>query len=313
MIVNFLTWILYGVAYLISLLPLRLLYLLSDVLWLLMYLFPFLKYRHRIVRRNLTSSFPDKSIREIRAIERRFYHNFLDLVMEMVKMFSISRRQILKRVELVNGNLVRELITEGKSIVVYLGHTGNWEWMNYLSLKFLDMIDGSLQFCHIYHKLENPVMDRLMIKLRGRFGSESIPMERTYRRFVDYKNENRTFVVAMVADQVPLMRNIHYWTDFMNHYTPVFTGAERIVRKLDLVPLYASVIRVRRGHYRFVVRPIVESTDGLEPFEITEKFMRMLESDIMSDPASWLWSHNRWKRTWEGYQEWLSNQKHLRQ
>ena len=297
----------------LSLLPLRLLYLLSDIFWLISYILPPVRYRRRIVRKNLKASFPEKSDAELRAVERRFYRNFFDMVMEMLKLASISPRQISKRIEVINGDLFREPILAGKSVVVYMGHTGNWEWMTSLPLKFLDMGDKIPQFCQIYHQLENPVADKLMLKLRGRFGSESIPMEKTLRRFLEYRKEGCPFVVAMIADQVPLWWNIHYWTDFMNQYTPVFTGAERLIRSLDLVPLYASIIRTKRGHYQFVLQPIVESTDGLPPFTITERYMRMLEQDITKEPDSWLWSHNRWKRTWEGYQDWLASRKNSQQ
>lgn len=312
MIENFFTWILFGAAWLLSLLPLRVLYLFSDLIWLITYILPPIRYRRKIVRKNLRASFPEKSEAELRAVERRFYRNFFDMAMEMLKLASISGRQISKRVEVVNGEFFREPILAGKSVVVYMGHTGNWEWMTSLPLKFLDMGDKCPQFCQIYHQLENSVADRLMFKLRGRFGSESIPMEKTLRRFLEYREEGRSFVVAMIADQVPLWWNIHYWTDFLNQYTPVFTGAERIIRSMDLVPLYASIIRAKRGHYRFVLQPMAESADGLPPFAITEKFMRMLEEDIRKDPPSWLWSHNRWKRTWEGYQNWLASRKNSR-
>ena len=302
--IKILTWILFGLAYVVSLLPLRVLYLFSDICWLITLICPPLRYRRKVVRKNLSASFPDKPKDWLRAVERRFYRNFFDMMMEMLKMASISKRQIEKRVEVVNDHLFRERALAGKSSVVYMGHTGNWEWMTSLPMKFTDMGEKRPQFCQIYHQLENPVADRLMYRLRGRFESESIPMEQVLRRFMQYRNEGKTFVVAMIADQVPLWRNIHYWTDFLNQYTPVFTGSERIIRKMDLVPLYASIIRTRRGHYSFVLKPMVDSIEGLEPFAITEKYMRMLEEDINREPASWLWSHNRWKRTWEGYKEW---------
>ena len=302
-----LTWILFGLAWLLSLLPLRVLYLFSDIIWLVNFLIPPLRYRRRIVRKNLSNSFPEKPQDELRAIERRFYRNFFDMMMEMLKLCSISSRQISRRITIVNDQLFRDVIASGKSAVVYMGHTGNWEWMTSLPLKFMDMGDKRPQFCQIYHQLENPVADMLMYRIRGRFQSESIPMERTLRRFMEYRSEGRSFAVAMLGDQVPLWRNIHYWTDFLNQYTPVFTGAERIIRKMDLVPLYASIRRTRRGHYSFELKPMVDSIDGLEDYAITETFMRMLEKDIRRQPDSWLWSHNRWKRTWKGYQEWLAS------
>lgn len=299
-------YILYALVYIFSLIPLRILYLFTDIVWLLMYLCPPLRYRRKIVRKNLVASFPEKSLKQIRSIERRFYRNFLDQILESLKVASMSERWIERHVEIVNYEKVREQVASGHSVMVYMGHMGNWEWIPSLGLKFKDMEELRPYVCQIYHRLQNPVTDMLMLKLREKYGAISIPMALTYRQLLEYRNEGKTFIVGMIADQVPLWWNIRYWTYFMNQYTPVFTGAERIARKIALKIYYGRTTRKSRGYYRYELIPMYESEPDAEPFAITEKFTRLLEEDIIKDPPLWLWTHNRWKRTWEGFQEWLA-------
>ena len=194
--------------------------------------------------------------------------------------------------------------------MAYMGHTGNWEWVSALPTQ----LNAKYQVCQIYHVLENSVMNNVMLKIRGAYGAESISMERTLRQLLEYKNRGQQFIVGMIADQVPLMRNIHYWTQFMNQKTPVFTGAERIAKKLDLAVFYAEVIRIKRGRYECVLHLMYESTKDEPEHSVTERYNRMLENTIHNNPAIWLWSHNRWKRTWEGYQKYLKymEEKHQR-
>jgi KDO2-lipid IV(A) lauroyltransferase len=193
--------------------------------------------------------------------------------------------------------------------MAYMGHTGNWEWVSALPTQ----LNAKYQVCQIYHVLENSVMNNVMLKIRGAYGAESISMERTLRQLLEYKNRGQQFIVGMIADQVPLMRNIHYWTQFMNQKTPVFTGAERIAKKLDLAVFYAEVIRTKRGRYECVLHLMYESTKDEPEHSVTERYNRMLENTINNNPAIWLWSHNRWKRTWEGYQKYLRYMEEKRQ
>lgn len=288
-----------GLAWIISLIPLRLLYLFSDIALAITYLCPPIRYRKKIVRKNLKASFPDYTKKELMRIEMNFYHNFFDTLVESLKICSMSPKWMSRHMEFVGIDHINRDLEQERSIVVYMGHIGNWEWITSLPTK----IHPQFVCCEVYHPLENVVMDKVVKTVRERFGSVTIPMDQIYRRLVDYRSQKQPVVVGMIADQVPLFENMHYWTQFLNQKTSIFTGAERIVRKLDMVTYYAEVKRVRRGHYRLEMIPMFEKTADLPEYRISEQYIRLLEKTIISDPSSWLWSHNRWKRTWEQYLE----------
>lgn len=299
----------YGAIWLFSLIPLCLMYLISDILVLLCFLIPPLRYRKKIVRKNLKASFPDKSKKELLNLEFNFYRYFFDMAFESTKACSMRARWMKRHIKFVNIDKLYEQFQTGRSVMAYMGHTGNWEWVSALPTQ----LNAKYQVCQIYHVLENSVMNNVMLKIRGAYGAESISMERTLRQLLEYKNRGQQFIVGMIADQVPLMRNIHYWTQFMNQKTPVLTGAERIARKLDLAVFYAEVIRIKRGRYECVLHLMYESTKDEPEHSVTERYNRMLENTINNNPAIWLWSHNRWKRTWEGYQKYLRYMEEKRQ
>ena len=296
--------VLYGFTWVLSLLPLPLLYLFSDIAWLIMYICPPLRYRKNIVRKNLALSFPEKDKKWLRRTERRFYYQFACQLMEALKTVSAGKRWIMRHMEFTGQDKLLQETLNGRSGIGYLGHVGNWEWIPSMNLYFTqvdDFIGGQ-----VYHRLENATMELFMYKLRNRFGTESIPMEQVMRRFLNYRNEGKKFFIGMIADQVPMWWNIHYWTQFMNRETPVFTGAERLARKLDLEVWYMHITRKRRGFYRCDLQLVFEHTGDLPEFAVTEKYMRLLEDNIRECPELWLWTHNRWKRTREGYQNWLA-------
>lgn len=300
-------YVLYGIVWVLSLLPLRLLYLLADIIWLIMFLCPPLRYRKSIVRKNLALSYPEKDSKWLRRTERRFYYQFACQIMESLKTVSAGKRWIERHIEFTGQDKLYDETLKGRSGIGYIGHIGNWEWIPSMNLFFIDMNDfvGG----QVYHRLENNIMEFFMYKLRSKFGTVNIPMEQVMRRFLSYRNEGKKFFIGMISDQVPLWWNIHYWTQFMNRKTPVFTGAERLARKMDLEVWYLHMTRKRRGYYRCDIQLVYEHTKDLPEFAVTEKYMRLLEDNINECPELWLWTHNRWKRTWEGYQEWLSRNK----
>ena len=285
-------------------------HLISDISVLLCFLIPPLRYRKKIVQKNLKSSFPDKSHKELLLLEMKFYRNFFDVAFESIKACSMSPRWMKRHMEFHGLEKIYKFLEEGRSVMAYMGHNANWEWVSTLPTQLMPQYTVA----QVYHVLENSVMNDVILKIRGAYGAESIPMERVLRQLILYKQEGKQFIVGMIADQVPLMRNIHYWTDFLNHNTPIFTGAERIARKLDLAVIYAEVVRVKRGHYRCIIHTMFEDSANLADFAITEEYIRRLERTIKNNPANWLWSHNRWKRTWEGYQKYLKRmeEKHQR-
>lgn len=289
-------YIVFTLMYLLSLLPLWVLYRLSDAIFYIVYYGA--RYRRRIVRKNLTDSFPDKTAKEIASIEKGFYSWFCDYIVETVKLFTMSERQMKKRMRFEGVDGVLKCVAHGQSCAVYLGHYCNWEWVTSLPLAV-----GDAAVCgQIYHPLENKRFDNLFLNLRGRFGAVSISMAETLREIVKYKRSQTPVIIGFISDQVPFWNNIHYWTNFLNHDTPVLTGTERIVRKTGFATFYLDVKRLKRGYYTAEFKLISDNASDMKEFELTETYFRLLEKTIQRQPQFWLWTHNRWKRTRE---EWM--------
>ncbi len=291
--------IIYALWYVVSILPMWWHYFWSDVFYLLIY--HVVRYRRKVVRKNLTDSFPDKSEKELKTIEQKFYHYFCDTMVESIKFMSISKEEMRRRMVFENVEPAIDSCRRGKSCAIYLGHYGNWEWISSLPL----WIDPSIGKCaQLYHPLENPAMDKLMGHIRQRMGGVNIPVNQSVRHFVRYRSEGVPILVGFIADQVPHWRNIHYWTPFLNHpKTPIFTGSERLARQFDMDAYFLHVTRPKRGHWIVRFKPMAQNCKQTQEFELTEMYTRMLEENILEAPQYWLWTHNRWKRT---YEEWLT-------
>ncbi len=286
---------LYYFLYAYSLLPLRVHYVFSNFLYFLMY--RVLHYRRDIVRKNLHSSFPEKSERNIKAIERSFYHWFCDYLVETIKLLSINEKQLRRRMVFKGTEAVNACIDEGQSCAIYLGHYCNWEWTTSLPL----WVSEKAQCGQIYHVLENKSFDRLFLQLRQRFGAICIPMAETLRRIVQYRQENKQIIIGYIGDQAPFWNNIHHWLQFLNHDTPVLTGTERLVRHAGHAVFYLDVRRLRRGYYEAEFKLMTRHPEELPEFKITDIYFRMLEESIRRAPSCYLWTHNRWKRSREEF------------
>lgn len=286
----------YQFVYILSFLPLRFLYIVSDILGFLLY--HCVRYRRKIVRKNLVKSFPEKSLDEIKSIENGFYRFFCDYIVETVKLASMSEAEMKRRMRFENMELVEKAAREGRSVAFYLGHYCNWEWVSSMPINFRET---DFVFGQVYHPLRNKAFDKMMLKIRGRFGAMSIPKNDILRVLVKWRKKGQKNMVGYISDQIPKMDNIHHWTKFLNQDTAVFTGAERLSKIMGDVVLYGDIHRKRRGVY--VMRFQLISEDGSkEPqFAITEKYFHLMEATIRRAPQYWLWSHNRWKRTLQEY------------
>lgn len=287
--------LLYAVWYLFSLLPFRVHYLMSDFIYLILY--RLIGYRLWVVRGNLESSFPEKSTEELRQIERRFYHSLCDYFVETVKLMTMSAEQMRRHMVFKGTREVEACVADGQSCAVYLGHLFNWEWIT--SLPF--WVPREAQCGQLYHALENPVFDRLFLQLRQRWGAECIALVDILRKTVEYKRRQQPTVIGYIGDQVPHWNNIHHWCQFLNHDTPVMTGAERIAVKNNQALFYIDMRRVRRGYYEAEFKLITRQPKTLREFESVDIYFQMLEQNIRRQPELWLWSHNRWKRTREEF------------
>lgn len=291
-------YLIYGVAYALSLLPFRVLYVISDAFFLLVY--HVVRYRRKVVRKNLTSSFPEMSDADIRQTERQFYHWFCDYGVETLKLLTISDEGLLRHFEFRGVEQLEKCFDEGQDCAAILGHYCNWEWLSATGMVFRRHPQTVMGL--IYHPLRNDVMDRLFIDIRSAHGGVCIQKRLILRYLVEYQREKRRTFFGYISDQIPRWQNIHLWLPFLNHNTPVFTGGERIMRKMKNAVFYVSMERPRRGRYVCTFRLITREPQSLPDNEVTVRFFQLLEADIRRQPAFYLWTHNRWKRTHEEYE-----------
>jgi len=282
-------YIIYCILYIHALLPFKALYILSDILYFWVY--KVVGYRLKVIRKNLKSSFPEKTEAELKGIERKFYHHFCDYFVETIKLLHVSDKEIQERFVFQNMEIVHNLMNKGRSGIMYLGHYGNWEWVPSINLLFND---GSL-LGQIYRPLKNKVFDEIFLKIRSRFGSIGIPKNDTLRAIINYNRQGEKILIGFMSDQSPSPGNIHYWTDFLNHETGVYTGVERIAKKTDFFVTYLDIIKEGRGKYTARVKLITDNPKAEPEFAITEKYIREMEKTILREPAYWLWTHKRWK------------------
>ncbi|GHT38801.1 acetyltransferase [Bacteroidia bacterium] len=275
---------------LISVLPLRGMYILSDGLFYPLYYIG--RYRRKITRKNLTESFPEKNRKEIIAIEKRFYRFFVDYFFETCKFGTISEKEIGKRMKFVNIDEINAVLRQNKSVSLYLGHYGNWEWLSSFPLHLqAEAIPGQ-----VYHKLNDALSNQLFLNNRRHFGAVNIEMRETLRWISTHAQNNETTIVGYIADQTPSgNKGMHYVT-FLNHYTAALTGTEKITKKYGFEAYYWDIRCVKRGYYEAEFVKMCKNPSSLPDFELTDLYFRLLEKTIRRRPEYYLWSHNRFKR-----------------
>lgn len=294
---NLLYWLVYGAWRALSLLPLWLHYAFSSCLSVL--LDHVVRYRRRVVWKNLRESFPEWDERRTRQVMHEFYRHMCDMLVETVKYPGMSQRTLRRRMRFTNPEVVYDILGSGQDIAFCLGHYGNWEWVTSMVMWMPPM--PGVAYGQIYHPLENPVLDRVVLTMRERRGSACVSKKETLRWLLSHRREGHTTMLGYINDQVPLWWNIHHWLDFLHHDTPVFTGMERIARKQRQAVVYLDVTRVSRGHYECTFQVMTRDPGELSPFAVTDDYFRRLETTIRRQPPYWLWSHNRWKRTHEEF------------
>lgn len=280
-------WILLAVANLVALLPYRLLYVVSDGIKFILYYL--IRYRRKVVRTNLINSFPEKSSAELLKIEKDFYRNLADTILESIKMLSVSSDTFIKRLNINNHQVIDHLFDQGKSIFLAVGHSGNWEMLaSYLSLT------QRHESIAIYKKISDSNFDKLMKKIRQHLGGLLLFESRTaYRQLAAEKEKPR--IVLILGDQTPQGIETDYWTNFLHQDTPFFNGLEKMARSLDFAVVYLEVMRLQRGIYEASATLLCENGKNTTETEISEQYVRLLEKSIQKQPDNWLWSHRRWK------------------
>lgn len=272
--------------YLLSLLPFRLLYIISDILFFILYYL--VGYRRKVVQDNLRNSFPEKSDGERKLIEKKYFKYMADLMLETIKSVSMSENQVHRRMVCTNPELMERYFSQGKSIIAAAGHYGNWE-LACLTFGFLT----DKKRLVVYKPQSSDVFTDFFNRTRSRFGTTMISMKQTLRKMIEYKNE-LTFLV-LAADQTPAWNEALYFTTFLNQPTAVFIGVEKLSGIRDCVVIFYRIDLVKRGYYTYTFVPLVENPKETKPFEITKIQVSYLESLIREKPEYWLWSHRRWK------------------
>ncbi|WP_375583868.1 lysophospholipid acyltransferase family protein [Cyclobacterium xiamenense] len=273
---------------LFSRLPLPVLFIFSDLLYLLAYYL--LGYRKKVVRENLKNAFPEKSKRERRSIERDFYRNFTDSLAETIKLLTISKKELTRRFLSKNPSVIFDKVGEGEIIIGMCGHFFNWEG------HLLSVSSEVQEKCEtVYTRVNQPFFEDLMQKIRGRMGAALTEKKMFQRVFLKKRNEARLIVLA--ADQRPSCAEIRYKRSFMNRETTFFEGGEKLAKRFNLTVIYAHTSKPRRGYYEFDYRLLSSPPySDHPPHSITDAFISLLEENIREQPALYLWSHNRWKK-----------------
>jgi Kdo2-lipid IVA lauroyltransferase/acyltransferase len=244
-------------------------------------------YRKKVVIENLRHSFPHKTEKEIRSICQSYFKYLCDLILETLKTLKMTAQESKEHCVFHNPDWLVKLCDEKKSIIIVMGHYGNWEWAGpslTLATKF--------QLVVIYRPLSNIYFERMMVGMRTRFGTKITPVDKTLRDMV--ANRNRVTATALIADQYPSMGEV-YWTDFLNQETGFFTGPEKLANKFDYPVVYMHIARTSRGHYEVTPELLFENPKETKEGDITNAFVRRLEREIILQPTTWLWSHKRWK------------------
>jgi len=273
-----------------AVLPMSVLYLLSDILFLIIYYV--VRYRRKTVRENLKNSFPHISKKVCKQLERRFYRHFSDYIVETIKLAHISQEELLRRANVKNPEVVYDLMERGHTtFIMVMGHYGNWEWFSGVSARF----EGRAMIYQIYRPLTNKAFDRLFTYIRTRFHSFGIKKKEAVRDVLNLKRNQTPALVVFIADQTPSKANLHYWTCFLNQDSAIHTGPERIAKKLDIPVIFADTQKIGRGYYTVDLHLITDQAKNTPDFWITEQYARLIETCILRDPACWLWTHKRWK------------------
>jgi Kdo2-lipid IVA lauroyltransferase/acyltransferase len=275
---------------LVSRLPFPGLYFFSIVIrFFLQYV---IRYRRKVINKNLGLSFPEKSRVEIHKIIGNYYRNLADIILEVIKLERISPEDLKKRFSITGIEQLNYAFDNGRSVILATGHCGNWEWMG-AALGQQIPVKGF----GVVKPLADKNFHLYLESLRHRFNpGGTIPFQHTYRTLIRNRKEMIT-LTALAADQTPTRAEINYWSRFLNQDTPFFMGVEKLAKSLDFSVVYMDIHRTGRGMYSGEIQLITHDPKGTAETEITEKYIRMLEASIRQRPDNWLWSHKRWKFT----------------
>lgn len=271
---------------LISRLPLAALYAFATFVYFLA--FYVAHYRQHVIREQLAKVFPDSGESGRTAIHRQFIRNYCDVMVEILKSFSMSAEALRARVRVLNLPVALAYLDSGQSVLFVTSHLCNWEWLLHgVTLQLGHPVDAA------YKPLLNAWGDRLMLELRSRFGARLVPAKDLLADYL--RRRGVVHALAMNADQTPAPTERHRWTRFLGQDTAFYLGAEQIARATRLPVIYLAMRRVRRGYYDVQLTPLWNGRDPMEPGSLTDRYAAACEADVRKSPADWLWTYRRWR------------------
>jgi len=286
--VNFIVYILvYPIIWLISMLPFRILYGISEVVYLLVYYV--IGYRKKVVFNNLKLVFPEKSEKEITEISKKFYHHFADVFIEMIKFFTVPKEEVFKRYKFTNIQLFEELYKDGKSVMLMGPHYANWEWI--MSLDAFVKYRGYAAFT----KVANPYFNEKILKSRARFGTHLIATSKIIAEIKHNHKNNIQAMYGLLSDQSPQLSKTFYWREFFGVKVPIHTGAEMLAKRFDMNMVYIETKKIKRGYYETSFSLITNEAQKFPDYELTDIFLEKVEKQVRTQPAYYFWTHKRFK------------------
>ena len=286
---HLLTYVLvFPILWVISILPFRIFYLFSDLIYVLVYYI--IGYRKKVVYDNLKLVFPDKGEKELLTIRKKFYKHMCDMFLEMIKTMSMSEKEMRKRFQITNIPYVQEL-EKRKNIMIMASHYASWEWGIILQRDIEATAFG------VYKKIKNPYFDKLVRDIRAKYNSVLINTKETIPTVLSNHRKGVKALYGFVSDQSPKLNQSSYWVDFMNINVPAFTGAEMLSKKCDLAVCYFKIDKIKRGYYKATYVPLAENPKEFKNFEITDLFFKEVEKQLHTNPEYYLRTHKRWKHS----------------
>jgi KDO2-lipid IV(A) lauroyltransferase len=268
-------------------LPFWVIFGMADIFYVFLYYVA--RYRRKVVHENLVNSFPEKSLKEIRTITKKFFHHLSDLGLETIKLYGMTEKEIDDRLKLNNLDIYEEYYNQGKSIVVLGMHHNNWEWSGTMQ-RFIKS-----QFLVVYNPVRNnKALERFILDTRERFGAKSIQVNHSVRSALEFNKAERPCALILGADQTP-PSNSQFWTTFLNQETAFFTGPMKIAIKTNQPVILHHTRKVGRSRYEVFHYKLIENPAEVKPEDIMIAYISKLEEIIKAEPEYWLWSHRRWK------------------
>lgn len=279
--------IVYPIIWFISILPFKLLYILSDFFYFI--IFYIIGYRKKLVLNNLELAYPHKSIVELRAIRKKFYHHFVDVFMEMIKTFTITKKELDKHYTYKNIELIQKLKKDGKSVILISAHYANWEWI--IGMNTFINYNATA----VYTKISNPYFNKKVIKTREKFGIKLVQSSKVIPLILKNHKNNIQSIYGMLSDQSPQLRNNTYWSHFLGIKVPIHTGAELLAKKYNMNIVFLNTKKIKRGYYETTLSTITNNAKEHPKFDLTERYLKKVEQQIKENPEYYFWTHNRFK------------------